>query len=338
MRSENATVGIVGGFVAVAIAFVVAALPDYYGGVATKMLIYIGLAVAWNIVGGIGGQLSLGHSVFIGLGALLPAAMLLKLSVPLWIGIMCAAAVSSVIGAAISWITFRFRLGHLYFALVTLAIGELGRVIVIGTEFLGGASGLLVQYQPWSVGGIRISVAMQNLLFALGFAAIAVLTTRAILRSKLGFYLRALKGNESAAQAIGINLLRSKTTAMMVSAVLSSIGGSVLAHYDGFVDPEVVASPILIISIVLFTVVGGIGTLWGPVVGVALLFPFGEILRGSLANSLPGLHLVVFGVTLVAVIRLMPTGILGSVVAKYRVWSIRIRQRPAQTVMDPTSK
>ena len=91
---------------------------------------------------------------------------------------------------------------------------------------------------------MRISVALQNLLFALGFAAVAVLTTWAILRSKLGFYLRALKGNESAAQAIGIDLLRSKTITMVISAVLSSIGGSVLAHYDGFVDPEVVASPL----------------------------------------------------------------------------------------------
>ncbi|MEJ1938946.1 hypothetical protein WDZ92_52780, partial [Nostoc sp. NIES-2111] len=95
------------------------ALPGYYGGIATKTLIYIGLASAWNIVGGIGGQLSLGHSVFIGLGALLPAAMLLKLSVPWWIGVLCAAAMSGAIGAAISWLTFRFRLGHLYFALVT---------------------------------------------------------------------------------------------------------------------------------------------------------------------------------------------------------------------------
>jgi branched-chain amino acid transport system permease protein len=324
MRNENAAAGIFGGLAIIAIGLAVAMLPDYYAGVATKMLIYIGLAMAWNVVGGIGGQLSLGHSVFIGLGALLPAAMFLKLSVPLWIGVLCAAAVSAAIGAAISWITFRFRLGHLYFALVTLAIGELGRIVVIGTEFLGGASGLLVQYKPWSVGAISISVAMQNLMFALGFAAIAVLTTWAILRSKLGFYLRALKGNEDAAQAIGINLLRSKMIAMVISAVLSSFGGSALAHYDGFVDPEVVASPILVISIILFTVVGGIGTLWGPVVGVALLFPFGEVLRGSLANGLPGLHLVVFGVTLVAVIRLMPFGIFGWLV---KIFGLKRLQR-----------
>lgn len=318
MKSENVRAAIFGVAAVLVVGLSIVAIPEYYGGVATKMLIFVGLAMAWNIVGGIGGQLSLGHSVFIGLGALLPAAMFLKLSVPLWIGIFCAAAVSSVIGAAISWMTFRFRLGHLYFALVTLAIGELGRIIVIGTDFLGGASGLLVQFQPWIVGGIRISVGTQNLMFALGFAAVAVLTTYIILQSKLGYQLRALRGNENAARAIGIDLLRSKTIALVISAALSSIGGSVLAHYDGFVDPEVVASPILIISIILFTVVGGIGTLWGPVVGVALLFPFGEILRGTLANSLPGLHLVVFGATLVAVIRLMPNGIFGWVERRFR--------------------
>ncbi len=323
MKNENVTALAFGAAAAIAIGLSVMPLPDYYAGIATKMLIYIGLAAAWNIVGGIAGQLSLGHSVFIGLGALLPAAMFLKLTVPIWIGVACAAALSSAIGAAISWITFRFRLGHLYFALVTLAIGELGRIIVIGTEFLGGASGLLVEYQPWTVGSIRVSVAAQNLAFGLGFSAVTILTTYAILRSKLGFRLRALRGNESAAQAIGINLLRSKTIAMVMSAALSSIGGSVLAHYDGFVDPEVVASPILIISIILFTVVGGVGTLWGPVIGVALLFPFGEILRGSLANSLPGLHLVIFGATLVAVIRGMPNGIFGWLVTKLRSKSVQ---------------
>lgn len=303
--------GVVSAITLLAIGLAVAALPDYYTGVATKMLILVGLAMAWNVVGGIGGQLSLGHSVFIGLGALLPASMFLKQSVPLWVGVVVAALVSAAIGAVISWITFRFRLGHLYFALVTLAIGELGRIVVIGTEFLGGASGLLVKYRAWSLDGIDVSVANQNLLMALGFATISILTTWAILRSKLGYCLKAVKGNESAAQAIGINLLQSKTIAMVLSAILSSIGGSVLAHYDGFVDPEVVASPILIISIILFTVVGGIGTLWGPVLGVALLFPLGEILRGLLANSFPGLHLVLFGLILVAVIRLMPNGIFG---------------------------
>ncbi len=314
-----------GGLVAVlAAGVIVSAMPEYYSGIATKTLIFIGLAMAWNIVGGIGGQLSLGHSVFIGLGALLPAAMLLKLSVPLWVGVACAAVVSSLIGAGLSWLTFRFRLGHLYFALVTLAVGELGRIIVIGTEFLGGASGLLVQYKSWSFGEVHVSVATQSLIFALAFAALTIVVTYGLLRSKLGYRLRALKGNEDAAQAIGIDLLRSKTAAMVISAILSSLGGSVFAQYNGFVDPEVVASPILIISIILFTAIGGIGTILGPVLGVAILFPFGELLRGVLANSLPGLHLVIFGATLVAVIRLMPNGLVGWL--RTRMQLLRVQQ------------
>ncbi|MBN8963478.1 MAG: branched-chain amino acid ABC transporter permease [Rhizobiales bacterium] len=325
MNKETFHVATSGLIAVLATGIIVSMLPEYYSGIATKTLIFIGLAMAWNIVGGIGGQLSLGHSVFIGLGALLPAAMLLKLSVPLWVGIVCAAIVSSLIGAGLSWLTFRFRLGHLYFALVTLAVGELGRIIVIGTEFLGGASGLLVQYKPSHVLGFELSVATQSLIFSLVFAALTITVTYCLLQSKLGYRLRALKGNEDAAQAIGIDLLRSKTAAMVISAILSSLGGSVFAQYNGFVDPEVVASPILIISIILFTAIGGIGTIWGPVLGVAILFPFGEILRGVLANNLPGLHLVIFGVTLVAVIRLMPNGLIGWV--KSRTWLSKFNRR-----------
>lgn len=286
-------------------------LPEYYIGILIKTLIFIALALAWNIVGGIGGQLSLGHSVFIGLGALLPAALALKSGVNLWFGMIAAAAVSAVLGAAMSWITFRFRLGHLYFALVTLAFGELGRIIVIGTDFLGGASGLLLPRAPADFWKFSFETSGRYLLLALGLVVVAFVTTDLIVHSKLGYRLRAIRNNENAAQAVGIDLLKTKTIAMVLSAILSSFGGSVFARYNGFVDPEVFASPMIVISIVMFTAIGGIGTLWGPVLGVGLFYPLGEILRGSLATTLPGLHFVVFGALLVLVIRLVPGGIIG---------------------------
>jgi branched-chain amino acid transport system permease protein len=286
-------------------------LPEYYIGILIKTLILIALALAWNIVGGIGGQLSLGHSVFIGLGALLPAALALKSGVNLWFGMIAAAAVSAVLGAAMSWITFRFRLGHLYFALVTLAFGELGRIIVIGTDFLGGASGLLLPRAPADFWKFSFETSGRYLLLTLGLVVLAFVTTDLIVHSKLGYRLRAIRNNENAAQAVGLDLLKTKTVAMALSAILSSLGGSVFARYNGFVDPEVFASPIFVISIIMFTAIGGIGTLWGPVLGVGLFYPLGEILRGSLATTLPGLHFVVFGVLLVLVIRLVPGGIIG---------------------------
>jgi branched-chain amino acid transport system permease protein len=286
-------------------------LPEYYLGILIRTLIFTSLALAWNIVGGIGGQLSLGHSVFIGLGALLPAALALKMGVNLWFGMMAAAAVSAVLGAAMAWTTFRFRLGHLYFALVTLAFGELGRIIVIGTDFLGGASGLLLPRAPADFWKFSFETSSQYLLLALALVVLAFVTTDAVVHSKLGYRLRAIRNNEDAAQAVGIDLLKTKTMAMILSAILSSFGGSIFARYNGFVDPEVFASPMIVISIIMFTAIGGIGTLWGPVVGVGLFYPLGEILRGSMSTTLPGLHFVVFGVLLVLVIRLMPSGVIG---------------------------
>lgn len=123
----------------VAVALLPLVLPNYYLHIATLTLVYIALASAWNIVGGIAGQLSLAHSLFVGTGGLLASALLLKLGVNLWAGALIAAAVSAGLGATIAWLDFRFRLGHLTFALITLAFAEMAEIVVIGWEFLGGA-------------------------------------------------------------------------------------------------------------------------------------------------------------------------------------------------------
>ncbi len=134
-------------------------------------------------------------------------------------------------------------------------------------------------------------------------------TTDLIIHSKLGYRLRAIRNNENAAQAVGINLLKTKTIAMVLSAILSSLAGTVFARYNSFVDPEFFATPMIVILIILFAAMGGIGTLWGPILGVALFFPLGEILRGAVSTALPGLHFVIFGIMLVVVIRLIPNGL-----------------------------
>lgn len=313
MMDKSAVSRLIGVAAVAAIASTTLWLPEYYLGILIKTLIFIALALAWNIVGGIGGQLSLGHSVFIGLGALLPAALSLKMGVNVWLGMAAAAASSAAIGAAMAWITFRFRLGHLYFALVTLAFGELGRIIVISTDFLGGASGLLLPREPADFLKFSFETSSQYLLLALGLVVVVFATTDWIIHSKLGYRLRAIRNNEDAAQAVGINLLKSKSVAMILSAIFTSLAGSVFARYNGFVDPEFFAAPMIVVTIILFTAIGGVGTLWGPVLGVAVFFPLGEILRGSVSTALPGLHFVIFGVVLVAVIRLIPSGFVGFV-------------------------
>lgn len=294
----------------VAVALLPLALPNYYLHIATLTLVYIALASSWNIVGGIAGQLSLAHSLFVGTGGMLASALLLKMGVNMWAGMAIAAAVSAALGAAIAWLDFRFRLGHLTFALITLAFAEMAEIVVIGWEFLGGASGLFLpkdtgQFTQFQFGGVQGSFWIM-----LTLAVIAIGVNLVVLNAPLGYYLRSIRDNENAAQAIGVGLLGNKIKAMVISAVLTSIIGTAYARYLTFADPYLLASPVLTIEIVLFATVGGLGRAFGPALGALLLVPLGEVLRGKLGGVLPGLHYFIYGATVIAVIMLSPRGLL----------------------------
>jgi branched-chain amino acid transport system permease protein len=285
-------------------------LSSYYLHILILSLVYVALASSWNIVGGMAGQISLAHSLFIGIGAMLSSALLLKLGINMWLGLVISAAISAALGAIIAWIDFRFRLGHLSFVLITLAFAEMGGIIVEGWDFLGGASGLMLprdtgNYLAFQFGGGRGAYWVM-----LALAAICVLINVAILNAPLGYYLRTIRDNEKAAQAIGVNILRYKIAAMVISAVLASVVGTAYVRYLTFADPYLLISPVITIEIVLFATVGGLGRAYGPALGALLLVPLGEILRGKLGSTLPGLHYFIYGVVVIAVILLTPRGLL----------------------------
>lgn len=285
-------------------------LPSYYLHIATLTLIYVALASAWNIVGGIGGQISLGHSLFVGTGAMLSSALLINLGINMWVGMVIAALVSGLMGGIISFIDFRFRLGHLSFALITLAFAEMGEIIVIGTEFLGGASGLFLPKDKGDFLAFQFGSGQGTFWLMLTLAVVTILANLAVLNLPLGYYLRTIRDNENAAQAIGVNILRNKTVAMVISAMLTSVIGTAYARYLTFVDPYQLASPVLTVEIVLIATVGGLGKAFGPALGAVLLIPLGEILRGKLGGVLPGLHYFVYGVVVISVILTSPRGLL----------------------------
>jgi branched-chain amino acid transport system permease protein len=289
------------------------ALPGYYLNILTLALIYAALASAWNIVGGIAGQLSLAHSLFVGTGAMLASALLLQFGVNMWFGMLIAAAVSAALGAAIAWLDFRFRLGHLSFALITLAFAEMGEIIVEGWDFLGAASGLFLPRDTGDFVAFQFGGGQGAYWAVLVLASVCVLANLVILNTPLGYYLRSIRDNENAAQAIGVNLLRNKITAMMISAALTSLVGTAYARYLTFADPYLLASPVLTIEIVLLATVGGLGEALGPALGALLLVPLGEILRGKLGGLLPGLHYFIYGCVVVVVILRSPRGILAVV-------------------------
>jgi branched-chain amino acid transport system permease protein len=285
-------------------------LTSYHIHILTIALVYVALASAWNIVGGMGGQISLAHSLFIGTGAMLSAALLVKLGVNMWAGLVISAATAGLLGAIIAWIDFRFQLGHLSFVLITLAFAEMAAIVVEGWDFLGGASGLLLPRDTGNVLAFQFGGGRGAFWVMLGLATLTVLVNVAILNAPLGYYLRTIRDNEKAAQAIGVNVLQHKTTAMVISAVLTSIVGTAYVRYLTFADPYLLASPVITIEIVLFATVGGLGRAYGPALGALLLVPLGEVLRGKLGGVVPGLHYFIYGIVVIVVILATPRGLL----------------------------
>jgi branched-chain amino acid transport system permease protein len=285
-------------------------LPSYYLHIVILTLVYVALASAWNIVGGMAGQISLAHSLFIGVGAMLSAALLLKLGVNMWLGLVISAVISGALGAIIAWIDFRFQLGHLSFVLITLAFAEMGGIIVEGWDFLGGASGLLLPRDTGDFWQFQFGGGIGAFWVMLVLAVVSILINVAVLNAPLGYYLRTIRDNENAARAIGVNILRYKIAAMVISAMLSSVIGTAYVRYLTFADPYLLISPVIVIEIVLFATVGGLGSAFGPALGAILLVPLGEILRGKLGGVLPGLHYFIYGVVVIAVILITPSGLL----------------------------
>jgi branched-chain amino acid transport system permease protein len=256
------------------------------------------------------GQISLAHSLFIGIGAMLSSALLLKLGINMWLGLVISALISGLLGAAIAWIDFRFQLGHLSFVLITLAFAEMGAILVEGWDFLGGASGLLLPRDTGNWLAFQFGGGQGAFWVMLVLAAICVIVNVAILNSPLGYYLRTIRDNEKAAQAIGVDILRYKITAMVISAVLASVVGTAYVRYLTFADPYLLVSPVITVEIVLFATVGGLGRAYGPAIGALLLVPLGEVLRGKLGSALPGLHYFIYGIVVIGVILMTPRGLL----------------------------
>jgi branched-chain amino acid transport system permease protein len=256
------------------------------------------------------GQISLAHSLFIGIGAMLSSALLLKFGVNMWLGMLISAALSGLLGAMIAWIDFRFQLGHLSFVLITLAFAEMGAILVEGWDFLGGASGLLLPRDTGNFWLFQFGGGPGAFWVMLTLAAACVLVNIAILNAPLGYYLRTIRDNEKAAQAIGVDILKYKIMAMVISAVLASVVGTAYVRYLTFADPYLLISPVITIEIVLFATVGGLGRAYGPALGALLLVPLGEILRGKLGSTLPGLHYFIYGIVVIAVILATPRGLL----------------------------
>jgi len=277
------------------------------------ILIYLygTLAAAWNLLAGYCGQISLGHAVFFGVGAYTSTLLVVKAGVTPWLGMAAGAALAVVVSQAIGYPVFRLR-GH-YFAIATIAVGEIVQTLVINWDWVNGARGIFVPIQrPDSLWNLQYHTSKAAYYYiALALLAVALGVTVLLERSRRGYYFRAIREDEQAAASLGVHVAREKHWAIAVSAALTAMGGTFYAQYNFFVDPETVFPLSLSILICLVAVLGGVGTLWGPVVGAAVLVPLSEGTRVLLGGGGKALDLLIYGALIMVIAVVQPGGLVG---------------------------
>ncbi len=294
----------------------------FWVNILTYTYLFAGLAVAWNIIAGFGGQFSLGHGVFFAVGAYTTARLFLDWHVSPWLGILPGAIACAVLGPLIFLPTFRLK--GSFFAIATLAFNEVALVFANYLESLtGGPRGLQVPFRAGLANMIFANPRAYALL-TFAFMAIAVAIVIVLMRSRLGYYLLAVREDEDAARAAGISVTNVKLQATALSAALTALGGGLFAMYVRTIDPLTLFSlPDVGVKFALLALIGGMGTVTGPVLGAFLIVPLESYFRATLGGAGAGLHLILLGLVMVLAALFMRRGIAGALDALWQRWRRR---------------
>lgn len=278
--------------------------------VGVSVLLFTGWATSWNLLGGWAGQLSLGHASFVGLGAYFVALGSTQFGLAPWWSVLMAMAVAVVM--AFIWGKLTFGLRGPYFSLSTIAIAEILRLVAINEGWLtGGASGVFIDTLPEPF-GIDLFDKTTQYYLALFYAALTIAVTIFISTRRFGYQLKAVRDNEEAAMAAGINPSTVKLKAFIVSGVLTALGGGIYGIFLSFIEPHIIFNLLLSIQIALTVIIGGRGTIWGPAVGAFIIVVSGEVFRTVFAQA----NMLLYGVLILVVILVLPRGIVGEYVHK----------------------
>jgi branched-chain amino acid transport system permease protein len=275
--------------------------------IGTLLLAYLGQS--WNILGGYGGQFSFGHALFFGTGAYATAVLQTRLGLNPYLTLPFALAAGAAVGAMVGALSFRYGLKGSYFALVTLAFAEVFRILASAAPFTGGGAGLLI---PLDIRPSNFQFASKNSFYflALGLVAMSLAIAAWIERTRFGARLIALRENEGSASALGVPVFKVKLQAIALSGAMAALGGSFYAQYYLYLDPTIAYGAGMSVEILLTAIVGGVGTIFGPLVGALALHGVGEAAK-SVTGGAPGLNLALYGLILVLIVRLMPQGLMG---------------------------
>src|SRR5437867_11754436 len=310
------------------LAAILVALPfmvgNYALSVATLILYFAYTGQAWNVMMGFAGQLSLGHALYVGVGAYTAGALFVHYCIGPWVGLWLAILLCVALGLLIGFLAFRFAISGVYFALLTIAFAEFTRIGFDHLDWTGGPGGMFLrvaQRDTWDLANFRGPPLMYYYaMLALTAGAFALCTW--LLRSRAGYYWQAIREDEEAARALGINAFRWKLLAVAISAAMTAVAGVFFAFYYNNLFPEQIFHISRSIEIILGPVIGGVGTLFGPVLGAAVLTLLADGITELLAAmgwEFPGIKQVFYGVVLLLVVVFLPHGIWPAIAKRLRL-------------------
>lgn len=309
------------------VGLILLALPFWVSSTWQNLLItvfyYAFLGQAWNILGGYAGQLSLGHAAFFAIGAYTSAVLAVHYAVSPWLGMFVGAVLAALLSLGIGYLGFRFGLRGFYFILLTLAAAEICRLVALHLPILGGYTGLFINFtpNPWQ---FQFKGKIPYYFIALGFLVFASAVVWLLERSKLGTYLVAIREDEDASEALGVDTFRYKMMAYALSAALTALGGTFYAYFQYYLQPNTVLNLNHSVDIMIRPIVGGMGTILGPILGSLLLELLGEFSRTYFAGATAGLSIVTYGILLIIVVLFLPRGIYPTLAH----WIRRAGRRP----------
>jgi len=273
--------------------------------------------VAWNVMGGYAGMFSFGQASFFGIGAYTSSFLLLTFRVSPWIGLAAGGIISSLLAAAIGYPCSKLR-GH-YFAIASIAFAEIVRIVFTNWQLVGAAEGLTIPMLKESFAHFMFhSSKLPYYYIILAFLLLAVAVCHWVSTSKMGYYFRAIKESHEIAQVLGVDVVRYRLYAIMISAFLTSMAGTFYAQYILYIDPDSVMILPISVQIVLVAMLGGASTVLGPVVGAAVLVPLSEYSRAWLGYKGTGMDMIIYGTLITVISMYQPDGVWGAITNRIR--------------------
>jgi branched-chain amino acid transport system permease protein len=298
-----------------------------------RILLFAFIGVAWNLMGGYAKQLSLGHAAYFGLGAYTSTILEIRFGISPWLGMVAGGVVAMLASLPIGWLCFRLR--GPYFAIATIATAQVLMLLFLKfRDFAWGAEGTTIPNFGDAPLMMQFDDKSSYYYVALGLLALGLIITYRIEHSWMGYYLVAIGEDEDAAEAVGVNAPRIKRDIYMISAFLTALAGTFYVQYIYFIDPATAFSFNISVEAALVSIVGGIGTLWGPVVGTVLLETTSALLQSWLGSSAGGVQLTVYSLILIAVILWRPSGLLGVFSDVYRRMTRARPPRAEEALLD----